>query len=150
MKDIEKKILEDIEPLLEGMGIYVVEINVAVVKKIHIIRLVIFREGGVSLKDCETVHRIVQPRTELILDARDTSMEITSPGIDRKIKSSREYTIFRGKALKLLQDGENEWISGWIRNCTEENLILEKDEKELEIPLHTIRKAKLDYTMEAR
>ncbi len=150
MKEIEKKILDGIEPVLNEMGISVVELNAAVVKKTFTIRLVIFQEQGVTVKDCETVHRVIQPRIELLMESRDTSMEITSPGIDRRIKSSREYAIFKGKALKILQEGDSEWIGGWIRDCSEDTLFLEKDEKELNIPLSTIRKAKLDYTMEAR
>ena len=150
LKDIEKKILDGIEPILNEMGIAVVELNAAVVKKTFTIRLVIFQEQGVTVKDCESVHRVIQPRIELLVESRDTSMEITSPGIDRRIKSSREYVIFKGKALRILQEGESEWISGWIRDCSDETLCLEKDEKELNIPVSTIRKAKLDYTMEAR
>ncbi len=150
LKDIEKKILDDIEPLLESMGISVVEINAAVVNRKFTIRLVIFQENGVTLKDCEAVHRVIQPRLELLLESREPAMEITSPGIDRKIKSSREYQIFKGKALRLLLEDQSEWIGGWIQDCTADNLILKIDDEEREIPLNTIRKAKLDYTMEAR
>ncbi len=150
LKEIEKKILDDIEPLLKEMGISIVELNAAVVKKTFTIRLVIFQDQGVTLKDCEAVHRIIQPRLELLLESRDTSMEITSPGIDRRIKSNREYPIFKGKALKILLEGESEWKSGWIRDCSEDSLVLEQDDKEWNIPMNTIRKAKLDYTMEAR
>jgi ribosome maturation factor RimP len=150
LKDIEKKILDEIEPLLQSMNIAIVEINVAVVNKRFTVRLVIFQENGVSLEDCAAVHRVLKPRLGLILESRDLSIEITSPGIDRKIKSSREYTVFRGKALRILLENESDWISGWIENSTEDAVILKVDDEVKEIPLHAIRKAKLDYTMEGR
>ena len=150
MKEIDKKILDDIEPLLENMGISIVEINAAVVNRKFTVRLVIFQKKGITLKDCEAVHRVIKPRLELLLESREPTMEITSPGIDRKIKSSREYRIFRGKALRLLQEDQSDWVSGWIQDCSDENLILKIEDEKREIPLNTIRKAKLDYTMEAR
>lgn len=149
MKDIEKKILNDIEPLLETMGISIVEINAAVVNKNYTVRLVIFQEKGVTLEECVTVNKLLKPRLELIFESRDPVIEITSPGIDRKIKSSREYKIFKGRALRLLQEGDSDWIHGWILECTEDKLILKDNEEIREISLDTIRKAKLDYTMEA-
>lgn len=150
MKDIEKKILDEIEPLLETMGISIVELNAAVVNKNFTIRLVIFQEKGISLEECVSVNRVIKPRLELIFESRDPVIEITSPGIDRKIKSNREYKIFKGKAMRLLQEGGSEWVHGWIQDCTEDKLILKENEEIHEISLDTIRKAKLDYTMEAR
>jgi len=132
------------------MGISIVEINVAVVNKNYTVRLVIFQEKGVSLEECVSVNRLLKPRLELIFESRDPVVEITSPGIDRKIKSSREYKIFKGKALRLLREDDSDWIHGWIQECTEDKLILKENEEICEIPLDTIRKAKLDYTMEAR
>ena len=150
LKDIEKKILDDIEPLLQTMDIAVVEINAAVVNRKFTVRLVIFRESGVSLGDCEAVYKVLKPRLELILESREPTMEITSPGIDRKIKSSREYAIFKGKGLRLLTEDSPEWINGFIQDCDDKKLILKVGDADTEIPLNIIKKAKLDYTMEAR
>ena len=86
MKDLDSRIIEDLEPVLNTMGIALVEANAAVVKQVYNIRLVIFREEGISVNDCEEVHKIIRPRLDLIVDDRDMSLEITSPGIDRRIK----------------------------------------------------------------
>jgi len=150
LKDVEKKILDDLEPVLQSMGIELVEVNAAVVKKIFNIRLVIFREEGIALKDCEGVHKVVQPRFELLLESRDIALEITSPGIDRKIKGNREYRIFKGKSIRVLLEDESEWISGRISEADAETLTLSAQDGDRRIQLNTIRKAKLDHTMEAR
>lgn len=150
MKEIEKKILDEIEPLLQSMGISLVEINAAVVNRNFTIRLVIFQEKGIALADCEAVHRVIKPRLELILESRDPSMEITSPGIDRKIKSGREYAIFQGRAVRVLLEDASDWIGGRIKSSDGETLVLTVDDEERDIPVNTIKKAKLDYTMEAR
>ncbi len=150
LKDLDSRIIEDLEPVLKAMGIALVEANAAVVKQVCNIRLVIFREEGISVNDCEEVHKVIRPRLDLIMDDRDMSLEITSPGIDRRIKSSREYEIFKGKYVKILPEESNEWISGRIVESDGNNLILEIENKKETFSLASVRKGKLDYTMEAR
>ncbi|WP_168203381.1 ribosome assembly cofactor RimP [Oceanispirochaeta crateris] len=150
MKDIDSRIIEDLEPVLKAMGIALVECNVAIVKQVYNIRLVIFRAEGISLKDCEDVHKIIKPRLDLLIDSRDLSLEITSPGIDRRIKSSREYDIFKGKFVKILLESSNDWISGKIVESDGVTLVLIIDDKKVSYSLDQVRKGKLDYTMEAR
>jgi ribosome maturation factor RimP len=150
LKDIDSRIIEDLEPVLKAMGIALVECNAAIVKQVYNIRLVIFRAEGISLKDCEDVHKIINPRLDLLIDSRDLSLEITSPGIDRRIKSSREYDIFKGKFVKILLESSNDWISGKIVESDGVTLVLIIDDKKVSYPLDQVRKGKLDYTMEAR
>ena len=150
LKDLDSRIIEDLEPVLKTMGISLVEVNAAVVKQVFNIRLVIFRDEGISVKDCENVHKIIRPRLDLIVDDRDISLEITSPGIDRRIKSSREYGIFKGKFVKILPEDSNDWISGRIVESDDKTLVLEVEEKKESFSLDNVRKGKLDYTMEAR
>lgn len=150
LKDLDSRIIEDLEPVLKAMGIALVEANAAVVKQVFNIRLVIFREEGISVNDCEEVHKVIRPRLDLILDDRDMSLEITSPGIDRRIKSAREYAIFKGKYVRILPEDDNEWISGRIAESDGKVLVLEIDDKQESFSLDNVRKGKLDYTMEAR
>jgi ribosome maturation factor RimP len=71
LKDIDSRIIEDLEPVLNTMGIALVESNAAIVKQVYNIRLVIFREEGVTLKVCEDVHKVIRPRLDLLVEARD-------------------------------------------------------------------------------
>lgn len=150
LKDIDSRIIEDLEPVLNTMGISLVEANGAIVKQVYNIRLVIYRPEGISLGDCEEVHKIVRPRLDLLVESRDLSLEITSPGIDRRIKSSREYAVFKGKFAKILLEDSNDWISGKIEESDGVTLVLKVDNENKSFSLDTVRKGKLDYTMEAR
>ena len=150
LKDLDSRIIKDLEPVLKTMGIALVEVNAAVVKQVYNIRLVIYREEGISVNNCEEVHQIIRPRLDLIVDDRDMSLEITSPGIDRRIKGVREYGIFKGKYVKILPEDSNEWVSGKIVESDGKTLVLEIDKKNESFRLDGIRKGKLDYTMEAR
>ncbi len=148
MKDTAERIIEDLEDILKAMGLSLVEVNAAVVKQVFQIRIVIYKPEGISLKDCEEATKVIRPRLDLLLDSRDMALEITSPGLGRKIKSPREYKVFKGRYVKILEEGQTEWKSGQILDADGEFMTLEIDGKNEKFPLDRIRKGKLDYTME--
>ncbi len=68
----------------------------------QVVVLVIDREGGVSLGDCERVTRAAGAAIEargLVPGAY--VLEVSSPGIDRVLKSPREFDVFRGKPVRV-------------------------------------------------
>ena len=61
------------------------------------LRVTIDREGGVGIDDCERVHRAIDP----ILDEADPiegfySLEVSSPGIERELKTDRHLAASVG------------------------------------------------------
>lgn len=56
------------------------------------------KEGGVSLDDCERYHRALQP---LLEDIDYDFMEVSSPGVDRPIKTLRDFEKHRGEAVEV-------------------------------------------------
>jgi len=57
------------------------------------LRLILDREGGVRLEDCETVSKL----TSALLDVRNFgpgryTLEVSSPGLDRQLYGPRDYT----------------------------------------------------------
>jgi ribosome maturation factor RimP len=148
MKDLDRQILEDVEPVLEGMGYFAVEIRTVMQKSGPRVYVVITKKGGVSIDDTAEVLQILKPRIQLLLDTQDVYLEVSSPGIDRVLKDSREYRAFIGRGVKLLREGQKEWIGGVIDSVEKDLLHLRKDEREIVIPLKEIKKAKLDDTEE--
>lgn len=66
------------------------------------IRLVLDKEGGVSLEDCERVSRDVSP----LLDAEAEishayHLEVSSPGLDRKLYSAEDARRFVGRKVRV-------------------------------------------------
>jgi len=65
-------------------------------------RLIIDRTEGVTLADCETVSRQVSP----ILDVADFGagkylLEVSSPGLDRKLYGLEDYDRFSGRTVRV-------------------------------------------------
>jgi len=74
-------------------------------------------------------------------------LEVSSPGLERVIKSRTEYELFTGRGVSVLAAGERQ--EGIIAGVTEDSLLLDcKGERKI-IKFEQIRKAKLDYKLEA-
>lgn len=56
------------------------------------------KEGGLSLDDCERYHKRLQPMLE---DVDYDIMEVSSPGMDRPIKTMRDYERNRGAVVEV-------------------------------------------------
>jgi ribosome maturation factor RimP len=67
-----------------------------------VLRLILDSEGGVTLGQCERVSR----ETSAFLDAMDFgpgkyTLEVSSPGLDRKFYRREDYTKFTGRQVRI-------------------------------------------------
>ncbi len=72
-----------------------------------VLRVVLDREEGVTLQDCETVSR----ELSALLDVEDFgagryTLEVSSPGLDRPLYGLRDYERFAGSLAKITWRGE--------------------------------------------
>lgn len=139
--ETDKELENIILPLLEGLGLSLVEISIGRHKGDVKINLVLYKEVGIGLDDLTKAQKVLRPRLELEFDREELSMEISSPGMSRVIKSPREYRIFIGRRIRILLD--EEWIDGTLKGSDGENIRIEIENEELDIPVKRIRKAKL-------
>ena len=131
-----------IAPLLEGMGLSLVELSIGKHRGDTRVNLVLYRDGGISLDDLTEAQKVLRPRLELEYDRDSLSVEISSPGTSRVIKNIPEYDIFRGRGIRLLIG--DDWISGTLGGMVDGDVILNQDGEERKFSPADIRKAKLD------
>ena len=108
------------------------------------LRLTIDKPGGVTLGDCVSVTR----RVSLLLDAEDPieskyRLEGSSPGLNRKLKTAREFEHFSGRRAKVQTD--EGIFRGTITALKGENVIFEVEGSEISVGLSDIIKANLDF-----
>lgn len=132
------------------MGFEVVEVKLGLSHKLSHISIVVYNKNGVGINDCSSISRNILPRLELIEELDNITLEVTSPGIDRQIKSKEEYDIFVGRGIKLLLIDSSEWTGGIISEVKNNKLFLLKEKEIIEIEMNSIKKAKLDYSQEDR
>ncbi|MBT9165260.1 MAG: Ribosome maturation factor RimP [candidate division WS2 bacterium] len=136
MKKVEERIEEITREVAESRGLVLLEVEYFPRKIGSLIRLYLYRkERQVSLMDCEQVSREV----ELILDEENFmpgsyTLEVSSPGLFRKIKHQQEYALFLNQRIRVLyRDERNNTldVTGVIFRTGENSLTLDLGEKGL-------------------
>ena len=136
------------EEVTDGVGVELVDVALLGKGAQTILRVTIDREGGISLKDCETTSRDL----EALLDVEDPfpgkyTLEVTSAGIDRPLKTIEEFMRFQGKKARIVctEKIESEsFFVGTIQDVQDKIIYLELKKKTVRIPFQIIKKARLE------
>lgn len=149
------EILEKITPLIENtaMRFGYIPIEIEFIKENHrwFLRIYLYsREKDVTLDDCEKVTRSLEDFLDELIPVK-YYLEVSSPGLERKFKSDKEFVIFKGRriSLKLKEplDGESEKIfKGEILDFDDKeglSFFRFEDGTEFLIPKSNIQSAKL-------
>ena len=155
-QDINRiEILEQITPLIENtaMRFNLIPIEIDFSKENHrwFLRIFLYsKDRDITLDDCENVTRSLENFLDELIPVK-YYLEVSSPGLERKFKSEKEFIIFKGRriSLKLREplEGESEKIfKGEILDYDlNEGLTFFRfeDGSELQIPRENIQSAKL-------
>lgn len=90
------------QPILDSLRLELVDVEFKRSGREAVLRLFIDKEGGVTLDDCADVSR----ELSLVLDVEDCipcayNLEVSSPGLDRPLKSEADYGRFAGRLVKV-------------------------------------------------
>lgn len=135
---------EAVEPIVAGMGFSLVELRHTRSHRLNHVSVIVYRPEGVGVEDCASLSRTLYPRLELEEDLQDLRLEVSSPGLDRVIKSFEEFAIFQGRGVRVLREGADDYLRGRIEAVRGDTLVLESPGETIEIRRADIRKARLD------
>ncbi len=155
-QDINRhEILGKINPLIENtaMRFGYIPLEVDFSKENHrwYLRIYLYsNEKDVTLDDCEKVTRSLSDFLDELIPVK-YYLEVSSPGLERKFKSDKEFIIFKGRnvsiKLKTPLEGEEEKVfKGEILDFDENDglkFFRFEDARELQIPRSNIQSAKL-------
>ena len=92
MGKVVESVTELVTPIAEGMGLEVVEVTYKKCYDGMNLTVVIDKDGGVTIDDCERLHRAIdQPLDELDPIECAYTLNVSSPGIDRSLTLPRDY-----------------------------------------------------------
>jgi ribosome maturation factor RimP len=147
------RIREAAERVAHSLGLEVVDIEWKVGKD-RLLRVFIDKPEGVSHNDCQAVSEqlsVILDVEELIHGSRYV-LEISSPGLDRKLFKPADYERFVGRLAKIwLTDAIAPWdgarpvnyIEGRLHGFAEGRVRVDPGKGMIEVPLQSIRKANL-------
>ena len=99
----------------DGRGFELVDVEVKRDRSAYLVQVFVDKEGGIGLEDLQSVSEEVSA----ILDAEDPipssyTLEVSSPGLDRPLRTEADYRRFVGKLVKLSSyepiDGRRHWL----------------------------------------
>jgi ribosome maturation factor RimP len=139
---------EMFEPVVQGLGYALVEIEYQPNPKHGVLRLSIDREDGdIQLDDCTAVsHQI-----SALLDVEEPlsgrfNLEVSSPGLDRPLRKIEDFQKFIGEIVKLKTSmalaGQRNF-KGQLLAVENDELVLDCDHKQIRVPHAAIDKARL-------
>ena len=115
------------KPMAAEMGLEWVEATFQKESRGKCLCLYLDKEGGLTLDDCERFHKRIQP---LLEDVDYDFLEVSSPGIDRPIKTQRDFEKNRGGLVevKFYAPLEGSKIHrGFLRDMDENRFLIEKE-----------------------
>lgn len=102
VEGLEDRIRGLAAPVAEGFGLELVDVAFTSEFGRRILRVYIDKPGGVTVEDCERVSR----ELSTVLDVQDPipqnyNLEISSPGLDRPLKTERDFARFTGRKARI-------------------------------------------------
>lgn len=149
MGKIEDAIWTMAEPLVLENGMELIDVEYVKEGAEWYLRLFLDKEGdeGIDLDDCELISR----KFSDILEEKDPitqayRLEVSSPGIERPLKRTKDFQRFQGEKVQVKTfsevEGKKQFI-GILQETTEETVMLDVDGTTIAIPRKQIGKANL-------
>jgi ribosome maturation factor RimP len=150
-KGVERdRIHQLVQQVIEGQGYELVEFELKGGGKHSVLRIFIDKPDGITHQDCE----LVSEQLGTVLDVEDLipfsyTLEVSSPGLDRKLVKDSDYTRFAGKLAKVqtrvpLQNQRK--FKGRLRGLQGNNILLELPKGNvMEIPLDVVQESRLEF-----
>ena len=136
-----------IEPTIERLGFELTDLEVRLSGQGGLLRLTIDKPDGIDLDDCEKVSHAVSA----LLDVEDPvpgnyNLEVSSPGLDRKLTKVEHFQRFEGETLKVTMrfpiEGRRRF-RGTLVSSDDESIVVEVDGESHSLPLTMIDTARL-------
>ena len=148
---VASKIEEIAQRVVQSEGMELVEVEVKGGGAHRLVRISIDKPEGVTHGDCE----LVSQQVGTILDVQDVvpggryTLEVSSPGVERKLLKPADYERFRGKKAAITMREEAEGRSHWegaIAGFEDGRISLEIEPgKIIHLPFDQVRKAHLKF-----
>lgn len=144
--EIEKKIVEIVEPFVEEMSLSLVDVEYLQEGGYWYVRIFIENlNGDLNIEDCSRLSAKVENEVESIIDKR-FFLEVSSPGLERPLKKIEDYIRFKGTKITLHlkhKMNDKKQFKALIKDVRNEIIIFEIEKNEVEIEFKEIRKANI-------
>jgi len=156
---VDVNIIQEIEkllqPVLEKNGVELVDIQHQREHTGWVIRVLLDKPGGISLKDCETLSEVIGET----IDGQEFihhpyALEVSSPGIDRPLKKEEDFVRYAGERVRISlyapKEGQKNFKGNIVSAHAGRVVLDDVTGKRVTLDISAIAKAKLDPDIKIR
>ena len=149
MASIEEKVEALLLDTITNLGYELYDVEYAKEGKDYFLRIFIDSEKGIDLNDCEKVNDAISD----LLDKADYIkeqyfLEVSSSGVERTLRKDKHLNKYLNEEIQInlfKSIEKNKQLQGILKEFNEEQIILQIDEKEIQIPRKNISLIKTVY-----
>ncbi len=133
----------DIKKMVESVGLSLYDTAIVNENENTIYRVSVTAPGGVSLDQCANLSHLISPLLDITAPVSgDYRLEVSSPGIERRLKTVDHFIQSVGEKVSLTTL-EKEKIEGELVSATTEEVTVQtKENGTVKVPFRSINKAK--------
>ena len=144
-KNVVETVREGITPIADELGLQIWDIEFLKEGSRRILRVTIDHEDGITIDDCERMHRAIDP----VLDELDPieesyDLEVSSPGIERELRTDAHIDFAIGEMVELRLfapiNGQKRYKGILAERTPEREIVLDLGEERLAFPRSAISK----------
>ena len=136
-----------LQPAIERLGYELSDLEARLSGGHDVVRVFIDKPGGIGLEDCEKVSLAVGA----LLDVEDPvagkyDLEVSSPGLDRKLTKIGHFQRFKGETVKVqmrFSIAGRRRFRGTLVSSDDENIVVNVDGESHTLPMAMIDTARL-------
>lgn len=154
---MDKSVIDKIQALAAQVvgeqGFELIEVALSGSGRKILLRVILDREGGVTLEDCALFSR----RFESLLDVEDPlagsyTLEVSSPGLDRPLKTAADFKKNIGKLVRIITKTKidnQSFFTGRLKDMIDNTIIISANKKgckdiDIGIPIDELSRANLE------
>lgn len=136
---------KDIGSLVESIGLHLYDASIVSENGETIYRVQVVSEGGTTLDQCVEATKLISPLLDVTPPVQgEYRLEVSSPGIERKLKTLQHFSYSVGEKVKLtLQDKTK--LRGELKSVEGGTISVETEEGTREVAFDDIVKASTYY-----
>lgn len=153
-QEVVQQVTQLLQPIATRLGLEVVDVQLAGEGGRHtVLRVLMDRpEGGITLDECAKVNEGLSRQLDLYdLFPSSYTLEVSSPGLDRPLRTDQDYRRFAGRRAEITTygpvDGQRRF-RGVLLGVLGENVVVEIDGRQVQLPKDQIAQARLVVELE--
>ncbi len=151
--DIVQEVEGLLGPIVRSMGLEAVDVQVAGEAQRTVLRVLVDRpDGGITVEECAQVSEALGRQLDLYdFFAHAYTLEVSSPGLDRPLRTDAEFRRFAGRRAELMTAepvGGQRRFRGMLLGVVGDAVVLQVEQRQVQIPKGQIQQARLVVEMD--